>query len=232
MCINISLQAIKKQLLSGNKCGHNRLSPLSFVPPTEHKTRWDVLRRTSHNLSLMYFNPSKWLKDLQLLNPSNRQRRSERREAIMLISQTIVHYTDLVDLHVGIPQSDGSFRALTAAFLAKRAGIGLKRAKRALSDLRKAGYLKVIPRCKRGSDGSIKGLAAIREVTLKFFKHLGIAYQTLRKKQEQAKSRFFEKVSFYQFKKYKIKNVAPLTDKKAKFTERIALLKAILNQKT
>lgn len=216
----------------GNKCGHNRLSPQTFIPPQEHKARWDILRKTSHNLSLMYFSPAKWLKDLQLLNNSLRQKRSERREAIMLVSQTIVHYTDLVDLHVGIPQADGSFKALTIAFLAKRAGMGLKRTKRALSDLKRAGYLKVTLRSKRRADGSIKGLAAIREVAFKFFKHLGIAYQLLRKRQEQAKSRFFEKFSRYQFEKFNIKQSAPTADKKTKFTERIALLKAILKPKT
>jgi len=77
---------------------------------------------------------------LDLANGSNRQQRSERREACILMLTVLLKYTDLASLRIGIPTPDG-FLSLTIDFLAKQTGMALRRAERALADLKAAGLV-------------------------------------------------------------------------------------------
>ncbi|WP_455289967.1 hypothetical protein [Cupriavidus necator] len=79
------------------------------------------------------------LPSLNLANGNPRQQRTERRVGCVQLANILVRYLDLASLRVGIPLPDGGFRHLTLAFLAKRAGLGLRRAERTIQDLQRAG---------------------------------------------------------------------------------------------
>jgi len=84
-----------------------------------------------------------------------------------------VKYTDLASLRVGIPQLDGSFMSLTLRFLAKQAGIGLRRAERAMRDLQHAGLIRTWQRCEV-IDGQYRGIAALRQLPATLFGAFGL----------------------------------------------------------
>jgi len=106
--------------MSGNRCGHAPDKPRWFVPPDNHANRPGILRRIIQGIREYYENPGATLPGLNSANESERQQRSERREACVAILGTILHYTDLVTLRVGIPQADGSMAGLTMPFLAEK----------------------------------------------------------------------------------------------------------------
>jgi hypothetical protein len=62
------------------------------------------------------------------------------------------------------PQRDGDFMSLTLPFLAKKAGIGVRRAERAMHDLQLAGLVSSAQRCELTEEGRYRGLAALRQV--------------------------------------------------------------------
>jgi hypothetical protein len=131
---------------------------------------------------------------------STRQQRSEAREALVSISQVLLHYTELASLRVGIPHASEGFRSLTIEFLADKAGIGLKRAQRAINLLVRAGYLKMIERFdvkeEQGKERFI-GLAAVKCLTPAFFKACNINLQALSAQRALARKRLNKKRSTF-----------------------------------
>ena len=105
----------RKNLISrkGNDCGHDPKNPRFFKPPEKHSPRPGVLRSLVLKIREYYQNPRKTIPSLDLANGSDRQQRSERREACLALLGCIIHYTDLVTLRVGIPQPDGSMSGFT-----------------------------------------------------------------------------------------------------------------------
>lgn len=150
----------------GNFCGHNparpRLSPSNA--PSERLPL--ILRRLLERIPDFYWSPET-LPSLNAANNSIRRLRSERREGCLLILAAILKFTDVESLRVGIPTAEG-FAGLTIALLSKHAGIVLRRAERAVADLKRAGLLTVSAVSERLADGSYKGVAAIKAVS----KHL------------------------------------------------------------
>jgi hypothetical protein len=183
----------------GNGCGHSPHAPQFFVAPLHHKTPPDPIPKLSNSLQHYYTHPQKWLKYLAVERRMKRkgQTRSERREAIARVGQTILHYLDLVSLKVGIPSNDGrTLLPLTLSFIAERAKIGYKRAQRALADLIRVGYIQSTQRAKKGVTGLYTAVAAIRSVSSKFFNHLGVGAVFLkhhRKRIEKRRKREAEK---------------------------------------
>lgn len=118
---------------------------------------------------LAYLEDASVLPGLNLANGSSRQQRRERRVACILLLCATIRYLDLASLRVGIPKRDGTFRHLTLAFLAKSAGMSLRRAERALSDLQRAGIMTVRRRCTRDEAGNYTGLAAHKFVAPALF---------------------------------------------------------------
>ena len=103
-----------------------------------------------------------------------RQMRSERREACCALLGSIMHYCDLPSLCVSVPQSDGSLVPVALKTLAERAGLGLRRAERAMRDIVAGGLLVPHPRAERREDGSYIGRAAIRVVPPSVFGLFGL----------------------------------------------------------
>lgn len=154
----------------GNKCNHNPRKPKFYQRPSSHKPAPYLLQTLCKALEDYYFTPHKYLKDLRRL-------RSCRREACVALLQVIINHLDLSCMNVGMDNPQG-FRPLTIKSLASKAGLKLKRAKRALKDLYAAGYIKSQRRYKE-EKGKYIGLASLREVSLKLFYHLGIKHEKL-----------------------------------------------------
>lgn len=177
---------------SGNRCGHNPTAPRLFSAPSHH-LRPRILSRLIQRLENYYHHPRTTLPSLDLANGSDRQQRSERREACVALLGCLIHYTDLATLRVGIPQPDGSFQGLTMGFLAGVSGLGLRRAERAIHDLAVAGLVSVHPIAQRLEDCTYKGLAAIRAVSKRLFEAFGMG-KWLRHEREKATRRLEKKL--------------------------------------
>jgi hypothetical protein len=161
--------------MNGNNCGHIPDKPRWFNPPEKHANRPGILRRIIQSIRNYYARPAEILPGLNSANESDRQQRSERREACVAVLACILHYTDLITLRVGIPQPDGGMAGLTMPFLAELSSLGERRAERAVADLKKAGIITVHPLCERLVDATYKGYAAIRTVTKNLFTVLGLS---------------------------------------------------------
>ena len=159
----------------GNNCGHIPEKPRWFTPPEKHANRPGILRCIIQTIRDYYARPDEILPGLNAVNESDRQQRSERREACVAILASILHYTDLVTLRVGIPQPDGSMSGLTMPFLAGLSGLGQRRAERAIHDLKAAGIITVHPVCKKLENATYKGFGAIRTVTKHLFTAVGLS---------------------------------------------------------
>jgi len=184
----------------GNWCGHDPESPRFFLKPEEHKTRPKIITWAMEAWQRFYLLPASYFKAIRLFRNSSRQQRSEAREALACISQVLLYYTELASLRVGIPQVNEGFRSLTIEFLAEKAGIGLKRAQRAIKLLVRAGYLKMIERFdvkEEGGNDRFIGLAAVKCITPSFFKACGINMQALSAQRGQARKRLNKKRSVH-----------------------------------
>lgn len=171
----------------GNKCGHQPDSPRYFSAPENHANRPIFIKAFQNKFQNFYVNPA-LLRGLNNPSESNRQKRTERREACVAIMGSLGHYVDLVTYRVGIPQADGSMMGLTMPYLAKLANLSLRRAERAVHDLKKAGYITVHPICIKLADAKYKGIAAIRTISRELFTALGMD-AWLKHEQRKAKER-------------------------------------------
>ncbi|QPS42084.1 Crp/Fnr family transcriptional regulator (plasmid) [Burkholderia humptydooensis] len=120
--------------------------------------------------------PARWLPALNAANGSRRQQRSERRIACAQLLRAMIKYCDLATLRVGIPAATG-WVDLTLPFFADQAGLGVRRAERALRDLQTAGLAKIRRQCalQESSAGDrYKGLAAIKYLPSALFAAFGM----------------------------------------------------------
>jgi len=126
--------------LGGNFCGHDPRNP-RFTLTRPAKTGQGgiprVLTLCAERLKSYYAHPRQLIPSLDLANGSERQQRSERREACVLLLTALLKYADLASLRVGIPTPDG-FLSLTVDYIAQQTGMTLKRVERALADLKTA----------------------------------------------------------------------------------------------
>lgn len=157
---------------TGNHCGHQPAAPRLFVPPAGHQARPGILVRLIERLQRYYRRPQE-IPSLNRANGSNRQQRSERREACLVVLSVLLHYLDLVTLRVGIPKA-GKITGMTVKFIAQRADLGKRRVERALADLATANLITVHPYVKRHADGRYTGFGAIRTVSPKLFAIYGL----------------------------------------------------------
>jgi hypothetical protein len=183
-------------IITGNRCGHVPSEPRFFNRPDHHKARPSVLEKAVERLKDVYRQPKKFFKKLGTFHSNNRQKRSERREAVVSVAQVLLHYLELSTLRVGFHAESLEFIALDLEYIAKKAGISVLRARRALADLIRVGYLKVSRRFDKKENGSFAGFPSIREISIQFFIDLGIDAKQLifardwkRKKQEKAKAK-------------------------------------------
>ncbi|MGF6766166.1 hypothetical protein P3T24_006512 [Paraburkholderia sp. GAS33] len=118
--------------------------------------------------------PGSCLPTLNAANGADRRQRLERRVACVQLLRAQIKYMDLPSMRVGIPQPGGGFLCLTLSYLAKQAGIGLRRAERAMRDLQAAGLVRSWQRCEQDEAGNYRGLAAIRQLPTALFSAFGL----------------------------------------------------------
>ena len=119
--------------------------------------------------------PAAWLPGLNHVNgKKNRQQRRERRSACVKMLRVHIKYLDLASMRVGVPQANGGFLNLTLKFLARQAGIGQRRAERAMHDLQMAGLVSTQSRCEKDDAGQYRGLASLRQLPPALFGAFGL----------------------------------------------------------
>ena len=172
--------------MAGNNCGHTPAQPRWFDAPEKH-TRPHIIKKLIDSIQDYYKEPAT-IPSLNLANGSDRQQRSERREACISVLGCLVHYLDLATLRVGIPHADLSFQGITMPFIAKKSDLTLRRCERAVADLVASGLLTVYPLCEKLEDATYKGYAAIRTINRKLFSVFGLGGR-LRYERDKAAAR-------------------------------------------
>jgi len=190
---------------NGNRCGHDLRAPRFFQPPPTHAARPPIIVTHIARLNAFYDTPDcipslayaqagrRPPEALALIHPPRRMR-SERREACCALLGAIAHYCDLPSMTLSVPQPDGKTRLpVRLETLAEAAGLGRRRAERAMRDIQSAGLLRTFRRAERRRDGSYRGRAAIRVVPTAVFGLFGqeqrLAYERKRISQARLKAR-------------------------------------------
>ena len=180
---------VPRENLGGNFCGHAPLNPrFTLARPAKTGTGGIpcVLTLCAERLQAYYYSPRTVIPSLDLANGSERQQRSERREACILLLTALLKYTDLTSLRVGIPTQDG-FLSLTVDYFAKQTGMTLKRVERALADLKTSGLVTLSQPRKRLPDGSWQGLAAVKAISRHLFAVFGLDRRLKRERTKASK---------------------------------------------
>ena len=178
-----------RERLGGNSCGHDPLRPrltLAKPPQTGKGGIPFVLSRLMTLLKSYYDNPRLIIPSLDLANGSERQQRSERREACILMLTVLLKYTDLTSLRVGIPTKNG-FLNLTVDYLIGQTGMASRRAERAMADLKTAGLVTLAQPREPLPDGSWRGLTAIKAVSRHLFSLFGLGGMLKRERNKASK---------------------------------------------
>lgn len=157
----------------GNKCGHDPKAP-RLIPVVPIKTGKGGLPRI---LSLAAEKTKAWYDqpDLfpKLQSRKGRRTRSERREAVIIIIETLLIRLDLATMQIGFPGPQG-FVDIDMRTIVRESGLSQRRCERAIAQLKQAGFIKVKqPRIKRAL-GVYTALRAIRVITRDFFVWLGL----------------------------------------------------------
>lgn len=134
-----------------------------------------ILTELRERLQAYLDQPNRHLPTLNAANGSVRQQRVERRIACVQMLRAMLKYLDLASLRIGIPLHEGRFMSLTVPFLAKHAGLSLRRAERAMRDLLRAGLITSQQRVEHGPDGGYRGLPALRQMPPALFAAFGLA---------------------------------------------------------
>jgi len=169
---------------SGNRCGHNPNQPKFLVQP--HAQKMPKILARSIELVEHYYYRLKDLPQLDTLNP-HRKKRSERREAVIQTLKALLKYMDLVTMTVGIPTKDGQV-GLTLLRLHQEVSISWPRFKRAIADLRAAGFLSISQPRMTNSAGQVRGLVGIKAISSRLFEALKIDFW-LRRERDRASKR-------------------------------------------
>lgn len=171
----------------GNRCGHVPHAPMIYTRPTENRKTYSSIHTAQRNLSEYYFKPlTSWLPHLFLARRSTRQQRSERREAIASIASVMANYVDLASMKI-VRLYNKELIPLSVKELASKAGVHIRRAERAIKDLRESGYLELEYRYERNDEGDIVPKVAIKRLSTLFFFHLGVTYEKLKREIDRAK---------------------------------------------
>jgi len=128
----------------GNRCGYKRDKCRGYKRKHDHKDPPPLITVASHAILDFFFHPTKYLDKLNFLTGKYRQQRAERREAIAGVLGVLVNYCHVATLAVGTYHKDGSLNNLKTGFIATALKYGVKRVYRALKDLAKAGYIKIV----------------------------------------------------------------------------------------
>lgn len=186
----------KKRInLGGNYCSHDPDNPVLTLAKPALVGKGGIPRILTlcmERLDAYFTRPKKVIPSLNLANGSTRKQRSERRESCILLLKALIKRVDLVSLRVGIPTAEG-FSCYTLDYVALDTGVALRRIERAMHDLKAAGIITVSQPREQQSDGSWKGLAAVKTISKHLFGLLGLA-EMLKKERDKASKRMKQKI--------------------------------------
>ena len=159
--------------MSGNRCGHNPACPnLSPARPIRKGKGGlpRILSLAAERAKAWYYHPAQ----CPPLSRPDRKIRSERREALQIVIESILSHLDLASLCLGTPTLDHGFIDVDMKTLVATAGIGQRRIERALALLKEAGFLEATQPRTQNEHGDYFGCRAIRVVRAAFFDWLGL----------------------------------------------------------
>lgn len=164
---------------SGNRCGHDKDSPRFFERSSEFKRPPLAIEKALQNAEFYYFQEGDFLPNVAYSRFTQRQQRSESREAVASLVKVLIGHCDLESMQA-IRFYNREKCLLSVNELAKFAGLHYKRCQRALKVLKEAGYVKLQYRAQRTSTGEIKPLIAIKRLTPRLFLDLGVTGELFR----------------------------------------------------
>lgn len=169
-----TLPLIKRVNRGGNFCGHNPLTPcLDLALPSDNRPSflYEVGRAFRR-----YFDSPDIFPTLNHA-ASDRQQRSERREAVIQTLLAILEFLDIASLRVGIPTAQG-FQPLKLAVLQARTYLHPRRFERAVQTLRQAGIIDISEQYRmRTVNGTYVFFPAVRRLNRAFFAALGFGHR-------------------------------------------------------
>lgn len=170
---------------SGNRCGHDPKRP-QLTPANPIRKGKGGLPRI---LSLAAERAREWYtrpgKCSLLFIHSGRKVRSERREACLLVLETLLSHLDLASLCLGTPTLDSGFIDIDMRTIVRDSGLGQRRIERAIALFKNAGFMLVSQPRAQNADGDYFGCRAIRVMTTAFFEWLGLG-PMLRRERKRA----------------------------------------------
>jgi len=176
------------QPTSGNRCGHDPENPqLSPVEPIKSGPGCPprILSLAAERAKEWFFTPAK----CPLLGgDSERQVRSERREAIQVVLEFLLGRLDLASLCVGTPTMKDGLIDLDMKAIVAGTGLGQRRCERAIGNLKEAGFMEVKQPRLKNDEGHYFGLRAIRVLTVRFFEWLGLGPMLARERARASKA--------------------------------------------
>lgn len=194
--LGYTLEGALARSSEGNRCGHDPRRPLLTPANPIRKGKGGlprILSLAAERTKSWYDHPGKCP---PLLRSGGRQTRSERREACLLVLETLISHLDLTSLCLGVPTLANGFIDIDMRTIVRDSGLGQRRCERAIGQLKQAGFMQVSQPRSRNDEGRYFGCRAIRVVTSALFEWLGLgpmlrrerarASETLRRKAQKA----------------------------------------------
>lgn len=195
-----SRESALARLPGGNRCGHDPANPLLTPANPIRKGNGGLPRIISlaaERTKAWYAHPRKCP---PLLHSGSRRTRSERREACLVVLETLLSHLDLASLALGVPTLANGFIDIDMKTIVRGSGLGQRRCERAVGQLKQAGFMQVTQPRGRSDEGRYFGCRAIRIITSALFEWLGLgpmlrreqtrASEALRRKARKANRKF------------------------------------------
>ena len=165
---------VPRENFGGNFCGHDPLKPCFGLVKKPSDKMPGILKKLMERLEEYYDNPDK-IPSLNAANGSDRNMRSERREACITVLHCLLKYLDLATMRVEIPADIcGKWSGFRVRTMADHCGIGEKRVSRALADLTAAGLIDGYQPKEETNDGGYKSLPSVRFFAKEIFGLFGL----------------------------------------------------------
>lgn len=170
----------------GNRCGHDPQNPNLRAAKPISKGKGGlprILSLAAERAKAWYAYPAKCP---PLQHGRTRKIRSERREAIQIVLETVLQHLDLASLCLGTPTLANGFIDIDMATIVRDSGIGQRRCERALGMLIKAGFMKATQPRTQNEEGEYFGCRAIRVVQKCFFEWLKLGPMLVKERRRRS----------------------------------------------
>lgn len=165
---------VPSSITGGNRCGHDPKRPLLTPANPIRKGKGGlprILSLAAERTKAWYDHPKQCP---PLLTQGNRKTRSERREACLVVLETLLSHLDLASLCLGVPTLANGFIDIDMKIIVRDSGLGQRRCERAIKQFREAGFMKVTQPRGRSDEGHYFGCRAVRVITTALFDWLGL----------------------------------------------------------